>query len=351
MMKKYIVYSVCLAALFASCGKKEEGKKAKEETLPAVKVETVNDRIVDQVGVYTATVQPENINNISSSMPLRIKQILVDEGQRVGKGQRVAVLDDVNTFQYETQVQNARANLQNVKADYDRAVTLLNIGGGTQQQVDAMNVQLVNARNALSQAERVLRNARENTVLTSPISGVVTARNYDPGDMTGTLPIVTIAQVQPLKIVINVTEADLPKISKGMAAEVTFDTYGEEKFQGRVATVMPTVDAASRTFGVEVTIPNSDGRILPGMFGRVRLNLGKADRVVVPDKAVVKQQGSGNHYVYVYNSDGTVSFRQVELGQRLGDEYELLSGVEPGSQVVINGQSKLANGKKVKLAK
>ncbi len=87
------------------------------------------------------------------------------------------------------------------------------------------------------------------------------------------------------------------------------------------------------------------------MFGRVTLNLGKAERVVVPDKAVVKQQGSGNQYIYVYNSDGTVSFNQVQLGQRLGSEYELLSGVEPGSKVVVSGQAKLANGIKVNIAK
>ena len=350
-MKKYCIYSLCLATLLTACGGKEEEKTEKTETVPVVKVETVNSRIVDQIGVYTATVDPEIVNNISSSMPLRIKSILVDEGQRVAAGQRLVVLDDVNSFQYETQVNNARANLQNVQVNYNRDVELLKIGGGTKQQVDAQEIQLINARNALSQAERTLRNARENTVLTSPISGVVTARNYDPGDMTGSLPIVTVARVQPVKIVINVTESDLPKIHNGMPAEVTFDTYGDEKFNGRVSTVMPTVDPASRTFGVEVTLPNADSRVLPGMFGRVRLNLGKADRVVIPDKAVVKQQGSGNQYVYIYNSNGTVSFNQVQLGQRLGDEYEVISGVEPGSRVVINGQSKLANGKKVKLAK
>ncbi len=284
-------------------------------------------------------------------MPNRIKQILVDEGQRVSAGQRVAVLDDVNTFSYETQVDNARANLKNVQLNYNRAMELYKIGGGTKQQVDNMEIQLTNAKNSLSQAERTLRNARENTVLTSPISGVVTARNYDPGDMTGNLPIVTVARIQPVKLVINVTESELPKVHKGMPAAITFDTYGDEKFSGVVSTVMPTVDAQSRTFGVEITLPNADGRVLPGMFGRATLNLGKADRVVVPDKAVVKQQGSGNQYVYVLNSDGTVSFNQVELGQRLGNEYELISGVESSSQVVTSGQAKLANGIKVNVAK
>lgn len=353
-MKKYIVYPLCLAAiaLTACTGKDEKANsKSNEENIPAVKVETVESRVVDQLGTYTASVEAQIVNNISSNMPNRIKQILVDEGQRVSAGQKVVVLDDVNTFSYETQVDNARANLKNVEVNYNRALELFKIGGGTKQQVDAMEIQLVNAKNSLAQAERTLRNARENTVLTSPISGVVTARNYDPGDMTGNLPILTVARVQPVKIVINVTESELPRVHKGMPADIRFDTYGDELFKGVVSTVMPTVDPQSRTFGVEITLANADGKVLPGMFGRVTLNLGKADRVVVPDKAVVKQQGSGNQYIYVYNSDGTVSFNQVQLGQRLGSEYELLSGVEPGSQVVVSGQARLANGVKVKVTK
>ncbi len=352
-MLKYLIYPLTLAAVMLSAcsGKEEKADSGKETTVPTVKIERVDSRTVDQLGTYTASVEAQIINNISSNTPNRIKQILVDEGQRVSAGQRVAVLDDVNTFGYETQVDNARANLKNVEVNYNRAVELFKIGGGTKQQVDAMEIQLVNAKNALAQAERTLRNARENTVLTSPISGVVTARNYDPGDMTGNLPIVTVARIQPVKIVINVTESELPRVRKGMPAEIRFDTYGDEEFRGTVSTVMPTVDPQSRTFGVEITLANADGKVLPGMFGRVTLNLGKADRVVVPDKAVVKQQGSGNQYVYVYNSDGTVSYNQVQLGQRLGSEYELLSGVEPGSQVVISGQARLADGIKVNVAK
>lgn len=352
-MKKYFLTGFIAAAILASCSSKNEDTAANstDEVLPKVKVETVDARDVDQIGTYTATVQPQIINNISSAMPNRIKAILVDEGQQVSAGETVAILDDVNTFSYETQVDNARANLRNVELNYARAVELFNIGGGTKQQVDAMEIQLTNAKNALAQAERTLKNARENTVLTSPISGVVTARNYDPGDMAANMPIVTVARVKPVKLVINVTENDFPKIRKGMTATIKFDTYGDEEFTGTVATVMPTVDAASRTFGVEISLANADSKVLPGMFGRVSLNLGTENRVVVPDKAVVKQQGSGNQYVYVLNQDGTVSYNQVELGQRLGAEYELISGVESGSQVVVSGQSKLSNGSKVEIAK
>ncbi len=353
-MRTYRLIPAVLLILAAGCSgssDKEAKEEGSQEKLPVVKIATVSEENVPQTGSYTATVEPELLNNITSQAPGRIKQILVDEGVRVSAGQKLVILDDVNTFTYETQVDNAKANLKNVQLNYDRAVVLLKIGGGTKQQVDQMEIQLINAKNQLATAERTLRNVRENTVLTSPISGIVTARNYDPGDMPGALPILTVAKVNPLKVVINVTESELPKVHKGMPAEITFDTYGDEKFQGTVSMVMPTVDAQSRTFGVEVTLPNADGRILPGMFGRVNLNLGEARRVVVPDKAVVKQQGSGVHYVYVYNPDGTVTFSKVELGQRMGDRYELISGVEDGASVVISGQSKLSNGIKVELNK
>lgn len=340
------------AAMLAACSgsDKESGKKTQEEAKPVVKVATVNDRDVAQTGRYTATVEPAVTNNISASQPNRIKQIFVDEGMRVSRGQRLAVMDDVNTTSYQLQLDNAKAALRNVQNDYNRVLELYKIGGGTKQSVDQMETQLINARNTVASAERALRNVRENTVLVSPIDGVVTARNYDPGDMTGSLPILSVARVNPVKIVINVSESELAKIHKGMPATITFDTYGDEKFSGKVAVMMPTVDPASRTFGVEITVDNSSNRLLPGMFGRVELNLGHARHVVVPDRAVIKQPGSGNHFVYVYDN-GKVKYCKVELGQRLADSYELLSGVEPGSQVVVTGQNALADGREVTVSK
>ena len=348
--RKFAAYAFMASAmLMASCSSEEKKVEEKVEK-PLVKVETVVSQSVDQIGNYTATTEADVVNNITTAMPNRIKAIYVDEGQKVSKGQRLVALDDVNTDSYELQVANAEANLKNVEINYNRAVELYKIGGGTKQSVEQMELSLINAQNALASAKRALQNVKENTVLTSPISGVVTARNYDAGDMTGQLPILTIAQVQPVKIVINVSESELAKVNNGMPAVVKFDTYGEEEFAGKVTMVAPTVAVATRTFGVEVTVANKDNRILPGMFARVELNLGTMEHVVVPDKAVVKQPGSGNYYVYVYK-DGKVSYNQVQLGQRMGDKYELISGVESGSQVVVSGQSRLANGDAVELAK
>lgn len=349
-MKTQIIFSTLLffAATLSSCSK-NEAADTEEEIKPVVKIEKVDSRDVAQIGTYTATVDPELINNISSSTPNRIKEIFVDEGYKVAKGQTVALLDDVNTTSYEIQLSNAKANLATIQQDYERAVKLLEIGGGTQQNVDQMRLQLTNAENNVVSAERSLKNIKENTILVSPISGVVTARNYDPGDMTGALPILTVAQVNPVKIIINVPESELSKVSKGMPASITFDTYGDEVFEGRVTMISPTVDTNSRTFGVEIGLQNSDGRILPGMFGRVKLELGNANHVVVPDRSIVKQPGSANQYVYVYHN-GKVSYNKVELGQRLGNAYELLSGVAAGDTVVVTGQTKLADGMSVNIA-
>lgn len=344
---------ITLTLILAACSGKDEKKEQKQgDEKPIVSVQTVDATDVDQNFIYTATTEADKVNNISSSMPLRIKSILVDEGHNVSAGQRVVILDDVNTTSYELQVSTAEANLRSVMADYERAVELLKIGGGTRQAVDQMEMQVVNARNTVASARRALANASENSVLTSPVSGVVTARNYDPGDMTGTLPILTVAQVQPVKIIINVSETEFSKVHTGMKADIKFDTYGDEGFTGVISKIMPTVDTNTRTFGVEITLPNPGNRVLPGMFARVTLNLGTSNHVVVPDRAVVKQQGSGDHYVYIYDpSTSTVDFVKVELGQRIGDRYELLSGVEPGAQVVIEGQNALSGGMAVQLKK
>ena len=114
--------------------------------------------------------------------------------------------------------------------------------------------------------------------------------------------------------------------------------------------IYPTVDAMTHTFPVEVIVANEDLKIRPGMFARATLNMGTLNHVVVPDLAIEKRSGSGDRFVYVYNN-GKVSYNKVELGQRLGDRYELISGVPNGAQIVIEGQSKLSDGKEVEVKK
>ena len=326
--------AIVAAAVFASCGTKEEKTEVHEE-LPLVAVDVVHSQQVPQTKEYTATVQAENLNNIAPSSPNRIKKINVEVGDRVRAGQVLVTLDSSNSDQL-------RINLDQIEREYNRAVQLLEIGGGTQQSVDQLKAQLDAAR---SQYDNIM----ENTVLRSPITGLVTARNYDPGDMTSTLPVLTVGQLSPVvKVMINVSENDMTKIAAGMPVEITFDAFPEEKFSGKIYRVYPTVDEATRTFGVEIRIPNPKEQLKPGMFARVNIDFGSAENVVVPDRAVVKQTGSGNKYVYVLHGN-TVSYNKVEIGQRLGSSYELLSGVNNGDTVVIAGQTRLADGVQVEV--
>lgn len=316
--------------------RKQEAQANQAEELPKVEIRQVFTQTVPQTAEYTATVQAFKTNNITSSTPNRIKSILVDIGAKVSRGQRLVILDNVNIDQLKVRIDNA-------EREYNRALKLLEIGGGTQQTVDQLKTELDAQR-------RQYTNMVENTELISPITGVVTARNYDPGDMTGTLPILTIEQVNPVKVIINVSESDYPLIRKGMKVDIRSDVYSDESFTGTVYLIHPTVDASTRTFTVEITIDNADGRILPGMFARVNINYGQADRVVIPDRAIVKMSGSGNKYVYIYNpKTQTVSYNRVELGARLADTYEIINGVPDGSYVVTAGQTRLADGAKVEV--
>lgn len=341
MNKTYIRLSALLSLMFLAISSGCSGSKDNNEStantieeLPKVEIQQVHSQEVPQIAEYTATVEAFKTNNISSSTPNRIKSILVDVGSKVAKGQKVVVLDDVN-------IEQLRVRLENAEREYNRALRLLEIGGGTQQTVDQLKTEL-------DASKRQYSNLLENTMLVSPIAGVVTARNYDPGDMTGTLPILTVEQVRPVKIIVNVSESDFTKVHKGEKVQIRADVYGDETFSGTVYLIHPTIDPATRTFTVEITIDNADERIHPGMFARVFLNFGSAEHVVVPDRAVVKQSGSGNKYVYVYNpADGTVSYNRVELGRRIDNTYELLSGVNNGDMVVTTGQVRLADGVKV----
>ena len=162
--------------------------------------------------------------------------------------------------------------------------------------------------------------------------------------MTGTQPVLTVGQLSPIvKVIINASESDLTKISRGKQVNISFDALPDETFEGTVARVYPAIDPTTRTFEAEIQIKNPGERLRPGMFARVEIDHGAINRVVVPDRAVVKQTGSGNRYVYVLNG-GTVSYNRVELGRRLGDTYELISGVNDGDTVVVGGQSRLADG-------
>ena len=235
-----------------------------------------------------------------------------------------------------------KAQYENNKANFERSDELYKFGGESKANWQAM-------KTAYDVSKSTYENMLENTTLVSPISGVVTARNYDNGDMCGALPIFVVQRINPVKITINVSESLYTYIKKGMEVAVEFDALPEQKFTAKVSRITPSIDAATRTFPVELVLANAKELIKPGMYARVIMNYGTRKNIVVPDVAVVKQLGSGNRYIYVYKQDGTVAFQRVELGRRMNDKYEILSGLADGDEVVTSGQIALKDGIAVEL--
>ena len=345
-------YLLVASMLLTSCGggdskekdltKKDVQKETEIEKLSdevySVRVDTVRIQAVEQINDFTATVEPQVKNNIAPTAPGRIMEILTDVGRKVSKGQLLVKMDPTNLL-------NAKTQLTNIELEYNRAEELRKAGGASQQTVDQLKTQLDVARASY-------QNLLDNANLKSPINGVVTARNFDNGDLySGAMPILTVMQIQPVKIVINVPESNFKDIKMGMKVDVTTEVYEEKKFAVKVSLIYPTIDEKTRTFAVEITIPNANGAVRPGMFARASINFGTVKRVVVPDNSVIKRAGSGDRYIYVMNQDGTVSYNKVELGRRMGAQYELISGVKDGDAVVVSGYTKLKDGARVEVIK
>ena len=302
-----------------------------------MKTETVHAQAVDQLSEFTATVEANVKNNIAPQTPFRIRKIYAEIGDHVKAGQTLAEMDASNLKQ-------AKIQLDNQEAEFKRIDELYKVGGASKSAWDAQKTTVEVARESYA-------NLVENTRLISPISGIVTARNYDSGDMySGGTPIYTVEQISPVKLLINVSESFFTQVKKGNEVDVRLDVYGDEVFKGKVSLVYPTIDATTRTFPVEIRLLNNDERVRPGMFARVTLNFGTKQHVVIPDRAIVKQAGSGDRYVYVYQN-GQVSYQKVELGRLIGNTYEVISGVADGNEVVITGQSRLNNGMEVEIDK
>ena len=340
-MKAFRILGIALCSmLIMACGQKKSDT-AQTPTVdpnakPKVKLAKVVEEPVDQLLVYSATIVGEVKNNIAPSAPGRISKIKVEVGDNVKKGQILVEMDETTLSQQEMQ-------LKNLETEFNRIDQLYQVGGVSKSEWDNVKLQLEVARKSF-------QTLKENTRLESPIEGVVTARNYDNGDLYGGQAILVVQKIAPVKLTINVSEQYYSKVKKGDAVSIELDAYPGETFTGTVSLIYPTIDAMTHTFPVELNVANEDLKLRPGMFARATLNLGTLNHVVVPDLAIDKRSGSGDRFVYVYK-DGKVRYSKVELGQRLGDRYELLSGVENGAQIVIAGLSKLADGKEVEVEK
>ena len=337
---KTLSLALLSAGLLASCSSSSSSKATEEQsadTVRLVEVAPAEMRALNLSEEFTAQLEAKVVNNITAQAGGRLKQLLVKVGDRVGAGQAVARME-------ATQASQAQIQLADAKTNFARMDELYKVGGVSKAQWEQ-------AKSAVDQAKLAYGNAAENTVLRSPISGFVTAKNYDNGDMTSPqLPVVVIQQIAPVKAIIGVSEQYYSYLKKGAAATLSVDALGEETFSGIVTNIFPTLDPVTHTVSTEIEVANKDLKLRPGMYARVHLDFGTKEALTVPDKAIVRQAGSGARYVYVF-SGGKAVYRAVELGQQQGDLYEVVSGLNAGDQVITSAPSNLKNGLSVKLRK
>lgn len=341
-MKQLNVVLIALmagATVFTSCsgGKKQDLAKSGDQ-IENVRVMTLASKQIDRELDFSANLLAVEEVNLVPVSPGRIEKIKVEVGARVSKGQVLVVMD-------QTSLQQAKIQIENLENDFRRYEALKNTGAISQQVYDQTLAQLNVQKKSLSYLQ-------SNTTIKAPFSGVISAKNYEDGEMyTGAQPILTLVQMNTLKTFINVPESYYPLIKKGMKATVKSDIYADKTFTATVYNIAPTINPSTRAFEVELRIPNSGETLKPGMFGNVTLAMGHANAVVVPYQSVLKLQGSSQRYVFI-NRDGVADRYDVKLGQRFDDQVEIIcDSISTGDQLVVAGQARLVDGDKLNIVK
>jgi RND family efflux transporter MFP subunit len=292
---------------------------------------------------YTATILPFEEVNMAPSMPGRIEKIYVEEGDRVSKGDNLFLMDRTQLFQQKVQ-------LASLEKDLIRLDTLLRSGSAKQQQYDQMKTQYDVTKTNVDFMEA-------NTLLKAPFSGIVTGKYFENGEMysgtpttiSGRAAVVTVMQINPLKVDVGISEQYYPLIKKGMKAEITADVYAKEKFYGSVFRIAPTINPATRSFIAEIEVPNRNDLLKPGMFVRVSMNLGEVETFVVPASTILLQEGTNVRYVFVVENN-IAKRTEVILGKRFDDQIEIISdNLKEGDKLISEGQSRLLNNDKIEI--
>ncbi len=341
-MNKHILMAAALCALLcASCGPRNAAPApafpaADPDATPVVTVTAAVRQQVAQDAVYSATVQANAVNNIAPLASGRIQKLNVEVGDFVSAGQVLAEMDRVQLDQAELRLRNEETELARVRQLYAE-------GGVSQSDYESLEL-------AYKVAKSTYDNLLENTILRAPVSGVVSARYYDRGDLFAMAqPIYTVQQITPVKLLVPISEADYTRVKRGDKVSLTADALPGKTFSGSIVRLYPTMDAASHTFNAEVRVANANRELRPGMYARVTVDFGARESVVVPDAAVLKQQGSGQRTVFVLQPDNTAELRLVSVGRHFGTSYEVLSGLEEGEQVLTGGHTNLKAGDKVEV--
>lgn len=320
---------------FASCSRNE----ASDENLtdPVIPVETivVQDSTIDRMVVAVGNITAWKEANLGAQNAGRIDKIFHEEGDYVKQGELLFRMEN-------TQMKQAEIQYQIAKDDYERMKPLYEIGAISKQQYDK-------AKAAFETAESSYNLVKTNTEFRAPFAGVVTTKKMNDGEVfllapTGGAPtIVSIAQLNPVKVLVSVPESYYTSIKLGQKVQIKVDIMQDKVFEGTISRIDPIINPQTRTFTAEIRIPNPNNILRPGMFSRVNIYIGKEKALMVPRSALLKQPATSELYCFIIENNKAVR-KDIKTGTQTNAFIEITEGLKVGDKLVVNGQGRLKDG-------
>lgn len=335
-MKKYSILMVCAAiALLASCNGPQNKKAAATDKVREELVETTILHPVEVMRTIEVSTTLEGYQKMSVAPGVtgRIEHIFVDVGSRVSRGSDLVRMDQQ---QYNT----AKLSFANLALELSRLEALVATGAVSQQTYDQTKL-------SYDQTAENLKFLETNTFVKAQFGGVISAKNYEDGELYSGQAILELTQISTLKALMAIPESYYPQVKAGMTVNIRSEIYPDTVFPATIEIVYPTIDASSHTFNVKLRIPNGSEKLRPGMYVKTSLEMGKSTALLMPYQSVQKLTGANDRYVYL--NDGGVARRVfVQPGQRFDDKIEVVSDeIVEGVEVVTTGAEKLIPGCKL----
>ncbi len=336
-MKRYFLLIPALAALIVSACGGQQTQQQMEQRVELVETAALAMSDISRELEFSTTLEGWQTLNVAPSLTGKIEHIYVEVGTNVGSGTMLVRMD-------QNQYTTTKLTYTNLGVEMQRMESLRESGAVSQQTYDQTRLSYEQTKESLDFLEK-------NTYVRAPFSGVISAKNYEDGELYSGQPILVLTQIHTLKALIAIPESYYPVVKKGMKVEITSEIYPGETFPATIDIVYPTVDPASHTFQARLRIPNSGLKLRPGMYVKTKMSMGMARAMVVPYQAVLKLTGSNDRYVFL--DDGGVAKRVfVKLGQRFDENIEVISDeLQEGDRLVVVGQAKLVDGAKINVAR
>lgn len=331
-MKKNIIFVLAALALMG-CSSKETTATQEDERVEQVRTTVLQPREIEREISVSTNLQGYLTQNVAPSLTGKIEHIYCEVGDKVSNGTDLVRMD-------QTQYKTTKISMANLEVEKNRITQLLRSGSATQQQYDQITTQYNSTKEQLDFLE-------QNTYVKAPFAGVISAKNYEDGELYGGQPILILTQIDKLKALVAIPETYFPQFKEGMKLTLTSEIYPGQTFPATVEIVYPTIDPSSHTFQCKIVIPNTKNLLRPGMYVTTTIGLGKANAIVVPYQSVEKLVGANDRYVFIVEN-GRAKRVAVTLGQRFDQDIEIIAPeIVPGVEVVTTGQHKLVDGVKV----